>query len=68
MIWVDLIFGAYVAVALFGMHMTLQEAGAKETGGLAERVLGCLACALWPLTFAAVAIWCRLSRPVIALR
>lgn len=68
MIWIDLAVAAYVAVALFAMHMTMDEAEAKGQRGLLDRALGCLACSLWPLTVLAVAIWCLAYRPPMGLR
>lgn len=63
MIWFDLAVAAYVAVALFALHMTMVEAEAKGQRALADRVLGCLACTVWPLTVLTVAIWCLAHRP-----
>lgn len=75
LIWFDLAVATYVAVALFATHMTLDEAETKGQRSLLDRVLGCLACFLWPITVLAVGVWAltyrrrpAFNRPPLRLR
>ncbi|MCB1333335.1 MAG: hypothetical protein KDK26_06720 [Roseivivax sp.] len=57
MILIYTLMGVYALVAAGAVAMTLREqSAAPNTVTMADRVLGVLACFLWPLSFVAVAV------------
>lgn len=63
MLVLEILLGLYVTVALLSAAMTLRERGAHEPVTWGDRLLGCLACTVWPLVFAAVAVEAQRRMP-----
>lgn len=56
---IEVLIGLYFLVAILsGVETYIEQQGSDERG-VALRALGFLACALWPVTFVAVAIEVR---------